>query len=188
MEQQSVRKTYKYRRDPTSEQEQALGVTLWRCHTLYTVVLEQRKLWWARGQDVGASYYQQKAELPGIKAACPEFSEIHAHVLQDVILRLDRAFQAFSRRVTAGETPGYPRFQGRGRYNRFTFPAYGNGAVLDGGALNLSKIGRIRIRLQRPLQGTPKPVTISREADGWYACLSDGEVPPQPPPLTGQRH
>jgi putative transposase len=41
--------------------------------------------------------------------------------LQDVILRLDRAFQAFFRRVTAGETSGYPRFQGRGRYTSFTF-------------------------------------------------------------------
>lgn len=58
MEQQSVRKTYKYRLDPTPEQEKALGVTLWRCRTLYNVALEQRKLWWDRGQGVGASYYQ----------------------------------------------------------------------------------------------------------------------------------
>ncbi|HEX3269273.1 MAG TPA: transposase [Ktedonobacterales bacterium] len=186
MAQQSVRKTYKYRLDPTPEQEQALGVTLWGCRTLYNVALEQRKLWWERGQGVGASYYQQKAELPGLKAACPAFSEIHAHVLQDVILRLDRAFQAFFRRVTAGETPGYPRFQGRGRYNSFTFPEYGNGAVLDGAVISLSKIGRIRVRLHRPLEGIPKTVTISREANGWYACISCAEVPTQPLPLTGQ--
>jgi putative transposase len=185
MAQQSVRKTYKYRLDPTPEQEKALGVILWRCRTLYNVALEQRKLWWERGQGVGASYYQQKAELPGLKAACPEFSEIHAHVLQDVMLRLDRTFQAFFRRVKAGETPGYPRFQGRGRYNSFTFPEYGNGAVLDGRVLNLSKIGRIHIRLHRPLQGTLKTVTITREADGWYACISCAEVPTQPLPLTG---
>src|SRR5215831_8714795 len=112
MEQQSVHKTYKYRLDPTPEQAKALGVTLWRCRTVYNVALEQRKRWWERGQGIGASYYQQKAELPDLKAACPEYSEIHAHALQDVILRLDRAFQAFFRRVTAGETPGYPRFQG----------------------------------------------------------------------------
>jgi putative transposase len=185
MEQQSVRKTYKYRLDPTPEQEKALGVTLWRCRTLYNVALEQRKLWWDRGQGVGASYYQQKAELPGLKAACPEFSEIHAHVLQDVMLRLDRTFQAFFRRVKAGETPGYPRFQGRERYNSFTYPQYGNGAVLDGRVLSLSKIGRIHIRLHRPLEGTPKTVTISREADGWYTCISCAEVPTQLLPLSG---
>ena len=143
-------------------------------------------MWWERGQGVGASYYQQKIELPDLKAACPEFGAVHAHVLQDVILRLDRAFQAFFRRVKAGETPGYPRFQGKGRYNSFTFPEYGNGAVLDGGALSLSKIGRIRIRLHRPLAGTPKTITIRREADGWYACFSYADVPVQVLPVTGQ--
>jgi hypothetical protein len=30
--------------------------------------------------------------------------------LQDVVLRVDRAFQAFFRRIQAGETPGYPAF------------------------------------------------------------------------------
>ena len=101
-------------------------------------------------------------------------------------MRLDRAFQAYFRRVKNGETPGYPRFQGKGRYNSFTFPEYGNGAVLDGGLLSLSKIGRIRIRLHRPLQGTPKTVTISREVDGWYASISCADVPIQPLPPTGQ--
>ena len=153
---------------------------------LYNVALEQRRTWWGRGQGKGATYYQQKAELPDLKAAYPEFGAIHAHVLQDVILRLDRAFQAFFRRVKAGETPGYPRFQGRGRYTSFTFPEYGNGAVLDGRVLSLSKIGRIRIRLHRPLEGTPKTVTISREADGWYACISCADVPVQPLPATSQ--
>src|SRR5262245_41841334 len=37
-------------------------------------------------------------------------SEVHSQVLQDVALRLNEAFDAFFRRVTAGETAGYPRF------------------------------------------------------------------------------
>jgi putative transposase len=107
-------------------------------------------------------------------------------VLQDVLLRLDRAFEAFFRRLRNGQQPGYPRFQGQTRYHSFTYPQYGNGAVLDGSVLSLSKIGRIPVRLHRPLAGTPKTVTISREADGWYACISCVEVPIQPLPLTGQ--
>jgi putative transposase len=55
-----------------------------------------------------------------------------------------------------------------------------------GGVLSLSKIGRIPIRVHRPLQGTPKTVTISREADGWHVCVSCAEVPIEPLPLTGQ--
>ncbi len=50
----------------------------------------------------------------------------------------------------------------------------------------LSKIGRVAVRWSRPLEGTPKTVTISREADGWYVCISCADVPMQPLPPTGQ--
>src|SRR5262249_40905951 len=110
----------------------------------------------------------------------------HSQVLQDVLTRLDRAFQAFFRRVTSGETPGYPRFQGVNRYTSFTYKQFGNGAILDGGFLVLSKIGRIAVRWSRPIEGTPKTVTISREADGWYVCLSCADIPVQPLPATGR--
>jgi putative transposase len=182
----TVRKTFKYKLMPTSEQERALETVVWRCRTLYNVALEQRKTWWQRGQGKSATYYQQKAELPDLKAACPEYTEVHSQVLQDVLLRVERAFQAFFRRVQTGETPGYPRFQGRNRFNSFIYPQYGNGVVLDGGALSLSKIGRIPIRVHRPLTGTPKTVSISREADGWYASFSCAAVPIQPLPPTGR--
>jgi hypothetical protein len=39
--------------------------------------------------------------------------------------------------------------------------------VLDGGVLRLSTLGRIALRLQRPVQDTPKTGTLSHEADGW---------------------
>jgi putative transposase len=160
-------------------------MVLCRCRTLYNVAIEERKTAWERSR-VSVDYFQQQAELPDLKAACPEYGAVHAQVLQDVLLRLDRAFQAFFRRLNAGEKPGYPRFQGRNRYHSFTYPQYYNGAVLDSGVLNLSKIGRVPIRVHRPLEGTPKTVTISREADGWYACISCAEVPTQPLPASGQ--
>ena len=178
-------KTFKYKLYPTPEQERALETVLYRCRTLYNVALEERKTAWERC-GVSVSYYQQKAELPDLKAGCPEYAEVNAQVLQDVVLRVERAFQAFFRRVQAGEKPGYPRFQGRNRYHSFTYPQYGGGAVVDGGMLSLSKIGRVPIRLHRPLEGPPKTVTISREADGWYACISCADVPANPLPSTGQ--
>jgi putative transposase len=185
MEQQGVRKTFKYKLMPTPDQAHALERVVWRCRTLYNTAVDERKTAWERCH-VSVNYYQQKAELPDLKRACPEFAEVHAHVLQDVILRVERAYQAFFRRLQAGEHPGYPRFQGTDRYNSFAFPEYGNGVALDGGVLSLSKIGRILIRLHRPLAGTPKTVTISREADGWYACISCADVPSEPLPATGQ--
>jgi putative transposase len=140
------------------------------------------------------TFARQSAQLPAIKEVRPEYYEINAQVLQDVLHRLERACAAFFRRVQAGERPGYPRYQGRDRYNSFTYPQVGapgghgghGGAVVDGGMLSLSKIGRIRLRLHRPLHGAPKTVTIRREADGWYACISCAEVPSEPLPPTGQ--
>jgi putative transposase len=52
--------------------------------------------------------------------------------------------------------------------------------------LVLSKIGRVAVRWSRPLEGTPKTVTISREANGWYAIVSCVEVPTRPLLETGR--
>jgi putative transposase len=129
----------------------------------------------------------QSAQLPDIKGIRPEDSDIHSQVLQEVLTRLDRAFQVCFRRIKAGEKSGYPRFHGANRYRSFTDKQFGNGAMLDNGFLVLSKIGRLAMRWSRPLAGTPKMVTISREADGWYTCFSCEDVPIQPLPATGQQ-
>jgi putative transposase len=155
------------------------------CRHVYNAALGERREAWQKC-GVSVTYYQQKAELPAIKEAMPEYGEVHSQVLQDVVLRVDRAFQAFFQRIRERQTPGYPRFHGRERYNSFTYPQFENGARLDNGLLVLSKIGRIAIRWSRPLEGTPKTVTISREADGWSVSFSCADVPVQPLPPTGQ--
>ena len=198
MSEVSLRKTYKYKLKPTPDQERELERVLWQCRRLYNVALEQRiTLWKQRG--VSVSQYAQEAELKDLRAEFPEYAAIHSHVLQNVLARLNKTYQDFFRRVQekkarkagkAGQTPGFPRFQGRNRYHSFTYKEYGNGARLDGipdnGFLVLAKIGRLAVRWSRPIEGTPKTITISREADGWYVCISCAEAPIQPVPLTGQ--
>jgi putative transposase len=119
MEQQTVSKTYKYKLRPTPVQERLLDRTLMLCRHVYNAVLGERREAWQKC-GVSVSYYQQKAELPDIKEAMPEYGEVHSQVLQDVVLRVDRAFQAFFRRIAFGDTPGYPPFHGRDRYISFT--------------------------------------------------------------------
>src|SRR5258708_16699632 len=120
-----------------------------------------------------------------MRADMPEYAAINSNALQDVLARLDKTYQAFFRRVQAGEKPGFPRFQGRNRWHSFTYKEYGKGARLDNGSLVLAKIGRLAVRWSRPIEGSIKTVTISQEADGWYVCFSCAEVPTQPLPLTG---
>jgi putative transposase len=62
----------------------------------------------------------QSAHLPASKAVRPDYRDLNAQVVQDVLHRLDNAFAAFFRRLQAGEQPGYPRFQGTDRYDATT--------------------------------------------------------------------
>jgi putative transposase len=166
MEQQTLRKTYKEKLRPTPAQERALDAVLWRCRDLSNAALEHRITAWQR-RHVSISRYEQEAELKDIRANFPQYEVVHSHILQDVLARLDKTYQAFFRRVQRGEKTGYPRYKGGNRYRSFTFTACGNGARLDTGSLVLSKIGRISVQWSRSIEGTPKTVTISREADGW---------------------
>jgi putative transposase len=181
---ESLRKTFKEKLRPTPVHERELEGVLWRCRELYNTALEQRITAWQR-RHVSVSRFEQEAELKAIRAEFPEYAAIHSHVLQDVLARLDKTYQAFFRRIQRGEQAGFPRFKGRNRFHSFTYKEYGNGARLDNGFLVLSKIGRIGVHWSRPIEGKPKTVTISREADGWYVAISCAEVPVHPLPSTG---
>lgn len=179
-----MRKAFKYRLYPTKEQEQIFFWTLARCRELYNAGLAERKeAYRMAGKSI--SYYEQKRDLPEIKQVLrEEYQHIHSQVLQDVLLRLDRAFKAFFRRIANGEKPGYPRFQGRNRYNSFTYPQ--GGYSLSEKRVTLSKIGSIKIRLHRPLDGTIKTCTIKYEAGQWYAVFSCECETPQPLPPSSE--
>jgi putative transposase len=120
---ETVRKTYQEKLRPTPEQERALERVLWRCRTLYNTALQQRILLW-RQRGISVSRYQQEAELKDLRADLPEYGALHSHVLQDVLARLDKTYQAFFRRVANSEKPGFPRFHGKNRYHSFTCPRF----------------------------------------------------------------
>jgi putative transposase len=96
--------------------------------------------------------------------------------------RLDKAFQAFFRRVKAGEKPGYPRFKGRDRFDSVEFPAYGDGIRLVGAKLRVQHVGLIKVKIHRAVEGKVKTATLSREAGKWYVIFSCElpDVPIQP--------
>jgi putative transposase len=200
-----MRKTFKYRLYPNKAAEKKLYFVLNHCRELYNAALSERKdayqlhehttIMAGETQTVAATvvaprkiksitYYDQQNALPEIKADLrPEYQDIASHVLQDVLRRLDQAFQSFFRRVKNGEEPGYPRFQGRNRYCSFTYPD-GAGWKLDGDRLSLAKIGRVKIKLHRPIEGKIKTVTIKREVDQWYITFSCEEPEPDKLPVS----
>src|SRR5258708_371342 len=156
MEQLTVRKAFKYKLQPTPQQEQALAFVVRRCRELYNAALQERRDAW-HTCGVGVTAAGQSAQLPAVKAVRPDSHDIHSQVVQDVLTRLDRAFHAFFRRIKNAETPGYPRFQGASRYHSFTSKQFGTGAALDNGFLFLSNIARMPPPSSPPLTRTPQP-------------------------------
>jgi putative transposase len=180
-----MRITFKYRLNPTPAQRTALQHQLDCCRWVYNHALATRKNAWEQEQKT-ISRYDTVNMIPQWKTENEWLKEGHAQAMQEALTRLDLAFRAFFRRVKSGEKePGYPRFRGQGWYDSFTYPQEkGNWRFLDNGRVRLSKVGDVKIKLHRPLEGECKTLTIRRDAVGnWYTCVSC-EVEALPLPLT----
>ena len=164
-----MRKALKYRLKIPNEVRDRLETTLDSCRTLYNTALQQRRDTYQM-HKTSIHYTMQANELPTLKTEFPEFQQVHSQVLQEVLKRVQKAFDGFFRRIKTSQKPGYPRFQSKKRYDSFTFPQ--GGWKLDGNTLQLSKIGKIRIRMSRPIEGEVKTVTIKQEANHWYVIFS----------------
>lgn len=175
-----MQKTFKYRLFPKKSQQTKLNNTLEICRQVYNKTLAIRKeLWEAKQESLGL--YDTNKLLTSWKKDRPDFGDVYTQVLQNAQERVDLALKAFFRRVRAGEKLGYPHFKGYGRYDSFTFKQHG--FKLDGDLLALSKIGNVKIKLHRSLEGKIKTLTVQRDRLGkWYACFSC-VVEPEPLPL-----
>lgn len=179
-----MKKTFKYRiktnNDTFSKAEEVLNL----CRILYNLCLEQRRNAWKIHQK-SISCNIQKKQLPSLKEAFPEFKQVSSQTLQDVIERVDRAFQGFFRRVKNKEKPGFPRFKGFDRYDSFTLKQVG--WRIEGKYLLVKNIGKFKIRLSRPTEGVIKTVTIQKTSSGkWFVCFSCDNVPFNLLPETGR--
>jgi putative transposase len=119
-------KTFKYRLYPTPAQEKCLWKVLSVCRHFYNMCLEERKLAY---QLDGRSVKKSDQEKTAIRyrQTFPQAQIVFSQTLQTVCDDVDKAFQAFFRRVQAGEAPGYPRFKGRNHFHSFAFKQFGVG-------------------------------------------------------------
>ena len=174
-----MHKSYKFRVYPNGQQRQLLAFNLQCCQRLYNAALEQRRdAWSSRRRSL--SCYSQQQQLPALREL-PEYQAINAQILQNVLRRLDKAFKAFFRKTNRA---GFPRFKAHDRYDSFTYPQTGNGSVrFNGKKICLSKIGAIRIKKHREIEGRIKTATVKREGKHWYIIFScDGVLAKPLPP------
>lgn len=177
-------RTYKYRLYPSKAQECRLYQVLDVCRHWYNMCLAERK-WAYQLEERSVTQSQQEKDGIAYRKTFPQAQLVFSQTMQSVCDAVDKAFQAFFRRVKAGEKPGYPRFKGRHHFHSFAFKQFGVGAKLDGRRLKLFGIGRVAVRWHRPIEGEIKIVRIVQKAGMWYACFAC-EVPENEPlPATG---
>jgi putative transposase len=181
---QEVRKTFKYRLYPTKKQAALLDDQLAAACRLYNAALAERRYGW-KMRKTSVTFSQQQSQLRGIRAA-GDLSLANYTSCQDVLRRVERTFQAFFRRVKAGQKAGYPRFKPVTRFHSYTFPAYGNGCKLRANnRLYIQGVGELKIKLHRDVAGEIRTLTLTKLCGKWDACFSVIVPDPLPLPATG---
>jgi putative transposase len=132
--------------------------------------------WTSKGKKRSA-LAQQDADLPNLKRERPWYGQIQHHVLQQMLRRVDDAFQRFFR----GEA-GYPKPKRRSKFRSFSYPP--GDVRFDNNRLRLPGIGWMKFFQSRPFPDgfAVKSVTVRSKADGWYISvrLQDDSVPIPP--------
>lgn len=182
--------SYKFRLYPNRQQREALNRILEIHRQVYNAALQERREAWKRC-GVSVCYTDQANQLKEVRAFDPDVAWCNYSSLQQTLRRLDKAFQAFFRRVKAGEKPGYPRFKGRGWFKSVCY-VYGDGLKLKDNRLYVQNVGLVRLFRHRPIpdEGVIKMAALKRDRVGnWYIVfqveLPDPDIPLRDSPAVG---
>ncbi|NJR54693.1 MAG: transposase [Acaryochloris sp. CRU_2_0] len=191
--------TYEYKLNLTKQQAEQINHDLEVCRKVWNYALRERKDWIAsrkcpvnacsvRGEYIIAadepypSFKFQCQRLTASKKVNPELASVNAQALQQVLRRLD---QAFERRRDLGA--GFPRFKKVGRMRSYVFPQLGK-TPLGQGRVKLPSLGWVAIRQSRPYpEGfVVKQARVVKRASGYYLMLSfQADIAIPEPPLVG---
>lgn len=170
-------KSYKYRLYPSKSQITKLENIFSICRALYNNALEHKITEYKRnGRTV--HNYEQSAGLPEIKKEFPWYKSVNASVLQNVLKRVDTAYQHFFKRakdptVKVGEK-GFPKFKKRGQWKSISYVDKNTIHSPLNGILKIPSIGEMKIIYHRniPNNSQIKTMAIIKEGNNWYVAFS----------------
>ena len=182
-------RTYAYQLKPTKTQERWLYEMLERLRDLQNSARNGRMAA-HEAEGITLTYADQGKELTRARNRETYYKDVPQDFQNHVLRRVDKAFKAFFRRVKAGETPGFPRYRTRNRSLTWSLrkhkgerenPIRETDTRYD--RLKVPKLGLVKIRMTRPLEGVPKEVTLVKKPSGWYVRIvcELPDVPKQEP-------
>jgi putative transposase len=190
-----MRRSYKFRLNPTSGQAARLQACLEDHRHLYNAAVQERQDAW-RMRGVSINYGSQSGQLKEIRSADMDGQGRWSFSSQQATLRrLNRAFTAFFARAKKGQRGGYPRFKGAGWFDTVEWPKNGDGCTWDSQPLDrhlrvyLQGVGHVKVNVHRVVVGRIKTLSVKREGVGarakWYVVASCDDVPVKSLPAIG---
>ena len=145
------------------------------CRVTNTLIEEHRRRYDAKEDSF--TFSAMCKALTEWRGRTDSLKTLNAQSLQVTAKRVSLAFDAFFRRIKAGDTPGYPRFKPLQRFGGWGYKTYGDGWKLfqaDGkhGSVRLSGIGTIGMRGKGRFTGTPKTAEVLHKAGKWYLSVT----------------
>lgn len=162
-----IRKAYKYKLKTTPEIEQKCSMTAGCCRLIWNKALAfnlhyleyKQPILWYNEFAFWLKFWKSTEELSFL-------NDCHSQPLQQTLKNLDRAFKdAFDKNQPNKRMPVFKR---KGKHDSFRYP---QGFKLKDNRVFLPKIGWVSFFNSRKLEGTPKNMTVTREADGWYVAI-----------------
>jgi putative transposase len=173
--------SYKYSIFPSKIVEWKLAENLDACRWLYNRLLQDLND--AKDKGIKLKPYDTQNLIPLLKPENPQLGKVYSKVLQMVNYTLWSNIKGLFASEKRCRKIGHIRFKGCGWYNTLNYNQSGFKLDQDHGLLHLSKIGDIRIKLYRKIEGCIKAVIIKREGKRWFAIVQ-ADQEPQPLPET----
>ena len=173
-----MNKTFEYRIYPNAKQQELLQKTFGCCRYVYNKVLGLRQDNYKKNKSTQSinSYITQ---IPSWKKTeAPWLSEVDSQALQQSLRDLDKAYKNFF--LNPGKV-GFPKFKSK-HSNRKSYRT-NNIAVIDNKHMKLPKLGIMRARISRSIEGRVLSATVKQAPSGKYfvsICCTDTPIPSQP--------
>ena len=163
--------TYRYKLRPTRAQYAELDRVLELQRLLYNACLQERIEAWRKAR-LSITKLDQNKSLTQIRSFDEAYAAMPVSLSRWSIAKVDDAMGAFFSRVRKGQTPGFPRFRGMGRWSTFGFAEW-KGIRLKGDRLLLKPFATgIKIHLHRALPSDDvRSCTFTRKGRHWFVCL-----------------
>ena len=174
--------SHKYRLYPTQAQVAGMEAMLGAFGDLYNAALQQRIEAYRRRRKT-LRYADQADDLKAVRAADERLAGDSFSAEQQVLRRLDKAFQAFFRRLTTQGKAGFPRFQAKARFDSVEVRVGDGLTIRKNKRLRVVGIpGEVKATWHRPLPPGAKlgAAVLSQSAGHWSVCFQvtvpDGAV------------